>query len=230
MTLTLTLVRHGRTHFNARRVLQGRTDSPLTRDGREGVRTTARHLAAHPFTAAWASPSGRAVTTAVEILRHHPDLRLRTEPDLREYAFGVYERRPEHALEEVAPWGELVRAVLEERHPGLPRGESGAEFMGRTRRAFARIAAEHPEGHVLVVGHGLALGAYLATIAPVGLVPLPNASVTTVEVEPDGGARIVELAHDVAQQGHVAARPMTLPTPVAPADEPADADRVVAVG
>lgn len=214
MTLTMTLVRHGRTHFNARRILQGRCDSPLTRDGRAGVRTTARHLAGTPFTAAWASPSGRAVATAVELLRHHPDVPLRTDTGLLEYSFGIYEQKPERVLDEVVAWPELVTDVLAGTHPGLPGGEPGADFMDRTRDVFARIADTHRDGHVLVVGHGLALGAYLATVDEVGLVPLPNASVSTVEVEPDGTARITALALDVAGQGHVAARPMRTPTPV----------------
>ncbi|KSW30197.1 histidine phosphatase family protein [Cellulomonas sp. B6] len=215
MTLTMTLVRHGRTHFNARRILQGRCDSPLTRDGRAGVRTTARHLAATPFAAAWASPSGRAVATAVELLRHHPDVPLRTDPGLLEYAFGVYEQKAERVLDEVVAWPDLVADVLAGTHPGLPGGESGRDFMDRTRDVFARIAATHDEGHVLVVGHGLALGAYLATVDDVGLVPLPNASVSTVEVERDGTVRLTSVAVDVAQQGHVAARPMRVATPVA---------------
>ena len=66
MTLTLTLVRHGQTHFNQRQLLQGSCDSPLTRPGRDGVRITARHLADVPFQAAYASPSGRAVATAAQ--------------------------------------------------------------------------------------------------------------------------------------------------------------------
>lgn len=214
MTLTMTLVRHGRTHFNARRILQGRCDSPLTRDGRAGVRTTARHLAATPFTAAWASPSGRAVATAVELLRHHEDVPLRTDTGLLEYAFGVYEQKPERVLDEVVAWSDLVTDVLAGRHPGLPGGESGADFMDRTRDVFARIAAAHPAGHVLVVGHGLALGAYLATVDDIGLVPLPNASVSTVEVDPDGTTRLTSVAVDVAGMGHVAARPLRTATPV----------------
>ncbi len=214
MTLTMTLVRHGRTHFNARRILQGRCDSPLTRDGRAGVRTTARHLAGTPFRAAWASPSGRAVATAVELLRHHPDVPLRTDPGLLEYAFGVYEQKAERVLDEVVAWPDLVADVLAGTHPGLPGGESGRDFMDRTRDVFARIAATHDEGHVLVVGHGLALGAYLATVDDVGLVPLPNASVSTVEVERDGCVRLTSVAVDVAQQGHVAARPMRAEVPV----------------
>ena len=168
MTLTMTLVRHGRTHFNARRVLQGRCDSPLTRDGRAGVRTTARHLADTPFTAAWSSPSGRAVATAVELLRHHDGIPLRTDRGLLEYAFGIYEQKPESVLDEVVAWSDLVTVVLAGRHPGLPGGEHARDFMDRTRDVFARIAAQHEDGHVLVVGHGLTLGAYLATVDEVG--------------------------------------------------------------
>ncbi|WP_448630513.1 histidine phosphatase family protein [Cellulomonas soli] len=103
MTLTLTLVRHGQTYLNARRLLQGWSDSPLTRTGRAGVRVTAAHLAEHTFTGAYSSPSGRAIATATEILRHHDDLRLRTDKDLRELHFGQYERRPEHELDALAP-------------------------------------------------------------------------------------------------------------------------------
>ncbi|MFP3714523.1 histidine phosphatase family protein [Puerhibacterium sp. TATVAM-FAB25] len=219
MTLTLTLVRHGQTHFNARRLLQGSSNSLLTRTGQEGVRTTARHLAGTRFTAAYCSPAGRAVTTAVEILRHHPDLRLRVEADLREYDFGTFERKPEHELEAVQPWAELITEVLTEVHPGLPQGESGAQFMGRTRDVFARIAQAHPEGEVLVVGHGLTLGAWLWTLQPTGLVPLPNASVSTVRVHPDGATEVVEIGRDVAGHG-VVTRVPSRPAAPQPAGAP----------
>ncbi|GAB2468598.1 histidine phosphatase family protein [Xylanimonas ulmi] len=212
MTLTLTLVRHGQTQFNARSILQGSSNSPLTRTGRAGVRSTAHHLAASDFTAVYSSPSGRAVATAVEILRHHEHLRLRVDADLREYDFGVFERRPERELEAVEPWADLVPAVLSGRHPGLPKGESGAAFMGRVAGVFERIADEHPEGDVLVVGHGLTLGAYLWTVRPGPLVPLPNASVSTVRLA-DGVAQVVEAGLDVAGQGPLGARPA--PTPMA---------------
>lgn len=214
MTLTLTLVRHGQTHFNQRQLLQGSSDSPLTRPGRDGVRATARHLADIPFVAAYSSPSGRAVATAVELMRHHPTLRLVTDPDLREYDFGTFERRPERELEQVAPWAQIVPEILAGRYPGLPRGEHAADFMARIRRAFATIIVHHPVGDVLVVGHGLALGAWLATLDPAGLVALPNASVSTVEVEPDGTTRLLHVGVDVAGHGNLAARPV----PAAPVE------------
>ncbi len=55
------------------------------------MRVTAQHLARHDFAAAYSSPQGRAVLTAMEILRHHPDLPLTVDPDLRELSFGSYE-------------------------------------------------------------------------------------------------------------------------------------------
>ena len=80
--------------------------------------------------------------------------------------------------------------------------------MTRVRRAFASITARHPGGDVLIVGHGLALGAWLATLDPAGLVALPNASVSTVAIEPDGTARVLSVGLDVAGQGTVATRPV----------------------
>ena len=205
-TTTLTLVRHGQTHLNALRMLQGRCDSALTPSGHAGIRVTAQHLSSSTFDAAYTSPQGRAVTTAEELVRHHPGLTLRPDADLREFSFGTYERRPEHELDAVQPWAELIAAVLGGSHPGLPGGESGAHFMGRVRAVFDRILAAH-EGHrVLVVGHGLTLGAYLALVDPGGLVALPNASVSTVEVRA-GAARIVSAGVDVAGHGSTAARP-----------------------
>ncbi|PWD51308.1 histidine phosphatase family protein [Serinibacter arcticus] len=212
-TTTLTLVRHGQTHLNARRIMQGSCDSPLTRTGRAGVLVTAQHLSTHDFDAAYSSPQGRAVMTAVEIVRHHADLPLRSVQGLREFSFGAYERRPERELDEVEPWAELIPRVLSGQHPGLPGGgESGEAFMDRVRTTFSEIVDAHPGEHVLVVGHGLTLGAYLATIDPVGLVPLPNASVSTVEVVREPGtdvtiSRILSVAVDVAGHGSLSARP-----------------------
>lgn len=201
MVLTLSLVRHGQTEYNAEHRLQGWCDSPLTPRGLLGVRTTAAFLATRPFTAAYVSPTGRAQTTAQEILAHHPWALPVTDPDLREFGFGDYEARPEVELlsryDADAMFAEVVRGTF----AGIPGGEPGHEFLTRVRSAFARIERDHQDGHVLVVSHGLTLRAYLAMIDPRPMAPLPNASVSTVEVHADGFRRVVTVALDPAGHG-----------------------------
>ncbi|OJX96899.1 putative phosphoglycerate mutase [Salana multivorans] len=206
--VTLTLVRHGQTVLNVLRHLQGASDSPLTPTGEVGVRVTAQHLSTHAFDVAYSSPQPRALTTATAICGHHTGLRPRLHAGLRELDFGSYERLAESEMELTHPWREFVPAMLAGRHPGVPGGESGSAFMARVRETFAEIVATHAGERVLVVGHGLTLGAYLAVLgAGEGLVALPNASVTRLVVGPEGLREVLELATDVAGHGHVAARP-----------------------
>jgi probable phosphoglycerate mutase len=198
--LTLSLVRHGQTTYNAESRLQGWCDSPLTRRGLAGVRTTAAHLAGHPFTAAYVSPSGRAQATAHEILAHHPFAAPVTDPDLREFSFGDFEARPEADLLAMYDPDVMVAEVLAGTFAGLPGGEAGDEFLPRVRSAFARIERRHRDGHIVVVSHGLTLLAYLIMVDPRVVAPLPNASISTVEVHPDGSRRVVTLAVDPARR------------------------------
>ena len=203
MVLTLSLVRHGQTHFNAQHRLQGWCDSPLTPQGLAGVRTTADFLSSRPFTAAYVSPSGRAQATAREIMANHPSapLSLITDPDLREFGFGDLEARPEAELLERYDPETLFADVLHGRFAGIPGGETGPGFLARVGSAFTRIEATHRVGHVLVVSHGLTLRTYLTMIDSRPTIPLPNASISTVEVHPDGHHRVTTLALDVVGQG-----------------------------
>lgn len=201
MVLTLSLVRHGQTVYNAENRLQGWCDSPLTPDGLAGVRITAGHLADRPFAAAYVSPSGRAQATAREILAHHPSAPPVTDPDLREFGFGDLEARPEAELFARHDPGTMFTQVLRGTFAGLPGGEPAREYLARVRSAFARIERRHGEGEVLVVSHGLTLLAYLTMIDPRPMEPLPNASISTVEVHPDGHRRVVAVAVDPAGRG-----------------------------
>ena len=203
MVLTLSLVRHGQTQYNAQHRLQGWCDSPLTPPGLAGVRTTAAFLGDRPFTAAYVSPSGRAQATAREILAHHRSATLFTDPDLREFGFGDLEARPESELRARYDPETLFTDVLHGRFAGIPGGETGPEFLARVGSAFTRIEQGHRQGHVLVVSHGLTLRAYLTMIDPRPTLPLPlpNASITTVEVHPDGRRDMFMVALDPAGQG-----------------------------
>ncbi|WP_082101582.1 histidine phosphatase family protein [Demequina rhizosphaerae] len=205
MTLTLHLVRHGRTEFNTRRLLQGWCDSPLTEDGLAGVRVTADHLADVPFAAAYASPLGRTVATAREILVRHPGVPLSTEEGLKEYSFGELEEQPEAEVWRRHDPRVFFGAVFDGTNPGFPGGEGARDFLARVDSAFARIVEAHPDGHVLVVSHGVTLLMHLATVSLAAgqgplATPLPNASVSRIAIG-SAGARVVSVAVDPAGAG-----------------------------
>lgn len=201
MVLTLSLVRHGQTRYNAEQRLQGWCDSQLTPQGLAAVRATAAHLASRPITAAYVSPSGRAQATAHEILAPHQPVPIFTDPDLREFGFGDLEARPEADLLARYDPNTMFTDVLHGTFPGIPGGETGAEFLVRMTSAFARIEAANTHGHVLVVSHGLTLRAYLTMIDPRPTLPLPNASISTVQVHPDGHRQVITVGLEPAGLG-----------------------------
>lgn len=200
MAATLHLVRHGRTVYNTDNLVQGWSDSPLTDEGVIGVRRTAQALAEVPFVAAYASPFGRTMATAREILVHHPDVPLTQDDGLREFHFGEWETLPEAEL-----WAEydpiaMFAGVFDGSFPGLPGGESSAAYRRRVADSFARIERAHT-GDVLVVSHGVTLFAYLGALGEVSLAPLPNASVSTVRVNDDGSREVMDVGRDLGGHG-----------------------------
>lgn len=219
-SLTWYLVRHGRTRYNDEVRLQGWCDSELTQEGLAGVRATAQALADVPFVSAWTSPSGRAAATAAEILQFHPQVPLTSDEDLMEFSFGDYEARPEPELWAVVDPQTLFTGVRTGRGQTLPGGEPADVYLRRVDRAFARVAAAHPDGGaVLVVSHGVTL---LTHLTQQGLEPptsLPNASVTVL-TSGDGGLELVRFGWDPSGRA-VPGQPLangTLESPGGPAE------------
>ena len=58
--MKLYMLRHGRTLWNEAGKLQGRTDIPLSEEGRQSALETGKELANIPFSAAFSSPLMRA--------------------------------------------------------------------------------------------------------------------------------------------------------------------------
>lgn len=223
--LTLVLVRHGRTRYNAEGRIQGWCDSELTADGWDGVAATAEHLRGTGFTAAYASPSGRTVATANAILAHHSGVPLTTHDGLREFHFGEFEAEPEERLWDHVDPHAMFRQVFEGSFPGLPGGEPGDDYLTRVTDAFTQIEQGHGPGEqVLVVSHGVTLMAYLTLIDARPDTPLLNASVTTVLRHADGRREVLSVGHDPS--GRAVALPPVPPLPVPPTAD--DGARVVA--
>jgi probable phosphoglycerate mutase len=152
--VTLLLIRHGETQWNAQRRYQGQLDSALAERGIAQAQAIARHLAElHEFASApvVASPLGRARQTAEIICANRKSTSFETDDRLREISLGS--------------WDGLYRDEIEARSPGIfethgpyewyfhsTDGERYDAFHARLS-AFLDDALARPK--LIIVAHGV---------------------------------------------------------------------------
>lgn len=188
-TRVLHLVRHGQSTWNVEGRVQGQTASvPLTDLGRVQAAAAAHTLARRPVARVLSSDLQRAHVTALAVARECGVV-CEVEPALREQHLGRYEGRLAAELDpEPQPEGVPVTAV---RWGG---GESVRDVADRLTPLLDRLlTGPAPAGEVVLVTHGDTLRvarAVLTGAGPDGIEwgVVPNGSVTTVEVTPDGVA------------------------------------------
>jgi broad specificity phosphatase PhoE len=179
--LTLLLVRHGQSEWNARGLMQGQTDGiPLTARGHAQAAAGAQELAALRPGALFSSDLLRARQTADHCGRA-TGLPVTVTPALREQGYGVLEGRPSRELWDVVDWTDP--------HWSAEGGESLAMLHDRVYGFLARLAAEPPADVVALVTHGDTIRAVQAVAGGLGpealpAVTPPNGSVTPVEFAP----------------------------------------------
>lgn len=187
---TLTLVRHGETDWNLRRLIQGSTDIPLNDTGRRQALDAAEVLRARlagdtPLVVA-SSDLSRARETAAIIADALGVTQPRTYPQLRERNYGDAEGVDISSFRE--RWGDWDHAVV-------PNAEAWADVRVRAlaglRAAIrdARRATSPAAPSLIVVSHG-ALIRELIRHATAGEYPAPgerlaNGSAHTLLVERD---------------------------------------------
>ncbi len=177
--LTLLLVRHGQSEWNAAGLLQGQTAHvPLTELGHAQAAAAARDLVALRPGALVSSDLRRAVQTA-EHCAHATGLPLTTTPALREQGYGVLEGRPSRELWDVVDWTDP--------HWAAPGGESLAELHARVGAYLKALGADPPAEVVALVTHGDTIRAAQAVAAGLGPDAMPavtphNGTVTALEL------------------------------------------------
>lgn len=193
MSTTLWIIRHGETDWNAEGRFQGHVDVALNELGRAQAQQLARRLADEhrraPFAAAWSSDLSRARITA-ELAITPLGLQIGLEPALRERNFGVLAAQTRAEMEARQPeicaaWKANLTEYV------IPGGESHAQFSGRVLDALRALALAHDPGPVLVVTHGGALDCVYRAATGLHLDirredPIPNASISRVQVGRDG--------------------------------------------
>ncbi len=181
---SLLLARHGQTSWNALGKLQGHTDISLDDTGRGQARALAATLTAAGIRTVWTSDLGRARETG-EIIAAGLGLAVpRTEPELRERRFGVFEglTRDECAAHHPEAWAAWLAQTS-----APPGGEPREQAVARMRRALERIAARE-EGPALVVSHGGVMRLWLMDLLGTTVPLIANGATFLVEHEPERGA------------------------------------------
>jgi len=136
------LIRHGETGWTLTGQHTGRTDLPLTENGRRTARRLAPLAAKASFARVLTSPLGRARETC-ELAGL--GARAQVDEDLIEWNYGDYEGLTSSEIASRAPGWMLLS-------DGCPRGESPQEVGARVDRIIARIRGV--EGDVALFGHG----------------------------------------------------------------------------
>lgn len=197
-TITITLVRHGESTWNAEGRWQGQADPPLSDEGLRQAALVGRRLAAADVDRIVVSDLARARQTADAIAAHHGH-----DPEVdaawRELHVGDWSGRTTQELRTLFPdqWKAFSRGE------DIRRGGSGetlAELHARVATAFDRVLADavaQRHRRVVVVAHGGVVRA--AALHAVGLAhlvntPLPltaprNTSVSDVTLA-DGALRL----------------------------------------
>lgn len=141
----VTLVRHGETEWSRSGQHTGRTDLPLTEEGREQALAAGRLLDGRDFALVLTSPLGRARETCR--LAGYGD-QAEIDDDLLEWDYGEMEGRTTTAIREERPGWTVWKGPM-------PGGESIEEVAVRCRRVIDRCLGA--TGDVALFGHGHAL-------------------------------------------------------------------------
>ena len=185
----IVLVRHGPTEWSVTGRHTGKTDLPLTEDGREAAALLRERLTRYEFATVLVSPLRRARETAE--LAGLAD-RAQVEPNLHEWDYGAYEGLRTKEVREQRPGWYLW-------NDGVPDGETIEQVGARADHVITR--ALESQGDVALFGHGhilRMLGARWIGLAPGqgGHLSLGTAAVCELGTERE--YRVIKLWNDTS--------------------------------
>ena len=191
------LVRHGETDGNAEGRSQGLRDVPLNDTGRRQATALGERMRDRLLVGVYSSPLARCTATAEAIAAHHA-VEVQRDRRLAELDHGLLDGLTSEELRRdyadfLGEWREGDPADL-----AMPGGESMGDAQRRMVEATEAIAAQWPDGEIVVVSHNLATRAFLCHALGVPLVTFRRfrhevASFAELERLPNGGWLVVRL-------------------------------------
>lgn len=185
MSVSITLVRHGRSEANESSLWQGQGDAALSALGRDQVATLGKRMAGRTFDLVVSSDLQRARETGESV-----DAGVETDPAWREMDLGSWEGR---TFEEVAALHpDLLEAIRNGEAVAFGEtGETIAEFEDRAWSALNRLVERlDGSGSALVATHGgvidAIVGRFLGRVKGRRTYPIvTNTSLTVLQGPPD---------------------------------------------
>lgn len=204
------IVRHGQTHWNVERRIQGQLDSELDEQGIEQARQRGKDFLSTTFAAVYSSSSVRTRQTTEHLLGERTDSVVFMD-ELKEVCWGVWQGNLWSDIEAAYP--DMVEAHTKARDDFFVEGaESSYQTQARGVAAMESIiqrqidmgkAAESDD--ILIVSHGAIMKKILAHYIGVPLTslhtltPLPNCAHCIVDVR-DQQRKVTQIAGVPTQQ------------------------------
>ncbi len=157
------LCRHGETHWNKIKRLQGRLDSDLTEQGKQQVEDLGHILVDKKITLLVSSPLKRALDSAEICLRQLNKgldssstgrVNLLSLDDLSERNLGDWQARLIADIQQKSDYSRVFQQVNE---ASPPQGESGINCAIRIQNALLQLVYAHKNHTIAVIFHGEAL-------------------------------------------------------------------------
>jgi alpha-ribazole phosphatase len=144
----LTIVRHGETEENLKRVFQDPVGGTLTAEGHAQAKKLGERLKDEKFDIIYCSDTQRVKDTVEKVLKHHPGVKVVFTKELREQAVGTFAGRP---YEEMTALAHAHKGPIEDFK--VEGGESYREVQARAI-AFVHSILEKKDQRVLILSHG----------------------------------------------------------------------------
>lgn len=189
--MRLHIVRHGQTHWNAVRRIQGQLESELDATGKQQARDRGADFTDMRLVAVYSSSSVRTRQTTALILGDRADT-LTFLDDLREVRLGIWQGQMWSDVEAAHP--ELVEAHrIASPSFEVDGAEKSSEVQARGVKAIESIINAHSDtcadDNILIVSHGAIMKTILAYYAnvPLGVIhnlpTLPNCAHCIIAVD-----------------------------------------------
>ena len=183
--MRLIIIRHGETIENTKKICQGHLNTKLSKKGIEQAKKLGLRFKEINIDAIYSSDLKRAIDTAKEIIKYHPELKLQSDKRIRERYMGALQGQT------------FPKKITKE---NLPKDfEKDEEIYLRTKEFIKEIYTKHKNKTVLIVAHGGSKKALLTIIQnkPISTFKtwerIKNTSVTEFHLKKDGKHHIKSL-------------------------------------